>query len=412
MVEGFMKFKLQREQAPSLLGRAGVETFDGKTQSLIKHRERKLCIMKNKLIAIILFAFVTITGNAQITLPPDGNKKASISENIGITKVQMEYSRPAVNGREGQIWGKLVHYGFADLGYGTSKAAPWRAGANENTAIEFSTDVLIEEKPLAKGKYGFFIAMGPEKATLIFSKFNTAWGSFYYDKKDDALRVEVSVKKLEESVERLKYEFNEQTENSAVVSMQWEKVKVPFKVSVDLQNMLIESFRKEVNSGLFYRYWQNLQMAANYCLVNNTNLEEGLSWADRSINSYFGESNFKTLSTYAGLLEKLNRKTEADSVMTKALPMGTSQDLVTYGIGLNHTDRHQEAFDIFKNNYDNNPDDVESHLGMVSGYYYLGDKKKALKYCESAKKQTTDKMYLSYIDGVIADIEAGKDIFK
>ncbi len=368
--------------------------------------------MKNNQIATFLFAICSIGLNGQITLPADGNKKASISENIGITEVKMEYSRPGVKGREGQIWGKLVHYGFVDLGYGTSKAAPWRAGANENTTIEFSTDVSIEDKPLAKGKYGFFIAMDPEKATLVFSKFNTAWGSFYYDEKDDALRVEVPVLQLEESVERLKYEFSDQTENSAIVSMQWEKVKIPFKVSVDLHKIQIESFRREVNSGLFYRYWQNLHTAANYCLVNNINLEEGLSWADRSINTYFGESNFKTLSTYAGLLEKLDRKSEADSIMQKALPLGTSQDLATYGIQLNNRERHQEAFEIFKTNFDKYPDDVESHLGMVSGYYYLGDKKKALKYCESAKKKTTDQMYLSYIDALIADIKAGKDIFK
>lgn len=117
----------------------------------------------------------------------------------------------------------MVHYGFADLHYGTSKAAPWRAGANENTTIEFSSEVLIEGKALPAGKYGFFIAMGAEKATLVFSKFNTAWGSFYYDPKDDVLRVEVPVQKLNESVERLKYEFGEQTENSAVLSLQWEK---------------------------------------------------------------------------------------------------------------------------------------------------------------------------------------------
>ncbi len=368
--------------------------------------------MKNKLIATFLFAFCTIGISAQITLPADGNKKASVSEFIGITEVKVNYSRPGVNGREGQIWGKLVQYGFADLNYGTSKAAPWRAGANENTTIEFSTDVFIEDQPLEKGKYGFFIAMGPEKAILVFSKFNTAWGSFYYDSKDDALRVEVPVMSLDQSVERLKYAFSDQTTKSAIVSMQWEKVKVPFKVSVDLQKIQIESFRKEFNSGMFYRYWQNMQTAANYCLVNNINLEEGLSWADRSINTYFGESNFKTLSTYAGLLEKLNRRMEADSIMKMALPMGTSQDIVTYGIGLNTMERHKEAFDIFKNNYDKNPNDVYAHLGMVSGYFYLGDKKKALNYCESAKKETEDPMFLTYIDNLVNDIKAGKEIFK
>jgi hypothetical protein len=106
------------------------------------------------------------------------NEKDSSVEQIGITDVTVRYSRPAVNGREGKIWGDLVPYGFVDYHYGTSKGAPWRAGANENTTIEFSTDVTIEGKPLAAGKYGFFIAMGPEKATLVFSKDDNAWGSF------------------------------------------------------------------------------------------------------------------------------------------------------------------------------------------------------------------------------------------
>ncbi len=378
-------------------------------RNIVRNKTRGL---KNKSHAILLFAFATLTVNAQITLPPDGNKKATVSEYIGITEVKIAYSRPAVNGREGKIWGQLVPYGFSDFGYGTSKAAPWRAGANENTTFEFSSDVTIEGKPLSKGKYGFFIAMGKEMATLIFSRVNTAWGSFYYDEKDDVLRVDVPLDKLSESVERLKYEFNEQTENSAIVSLQWEKIKIPFTVSVDLHQVQIASFRKEVNSGLFYRYWQNLQTAANYCLVNNINLEEGLGWADRSINSYFGESNFKTLSTYAGLLEKLNRKTEADAIMKRALPMGTSEDLFTYGIGLNNSERHQEAFEIFKSNYDKNPNDVRAHLGMVSGYFYLGDKKEALKFGESAKKTTTNPMYLTFIHSVMDDINAGKDIFN
>ncbi|MEJ7586262.1 MAG: DUF2911 domain-containing protein [Ferruginibacter sp.] len=280
--------------------------------------------MKKKLVASLLCTLILIAVKSQITLPADGNKKASVSENIGITNVKIDYSRPEVKGREGKIWGNLVHYGFADLHYGTSKEAPWRAGANENTTIEFSTEVLIDGKPLPAGKYGFFIAMGAEKATLVFSKFNTAWGSFYYDPKEDALRVDVPVQQLNEMVERLKYEFGEQTENSAVVSLLWEKVKIPFRISVDLQKLQIESFRREFNSGVFYRFWQNMHAAANYCLVNNINLEEGLSWADRSINTYFGEANFLTLSTYAGLLEKFDRKKEADSLMQKALPMATS----------------------------------------------------------------------------------------
>lgn len=98
----------------------------------------------------VLFAVLAISvASAQITQPAaGGNKKASVSERIGITDVRIDYDRPAVKGREGKIWGSVVHYGFADLHYGTSKAAPWRAGANENTIMQFSTDVTIDGQPL------------------------------------------------------------------------------------------------------------------------------------------------------------------------------------------------------------------------------------------------------------------------
>jgi hypothetical protein len=369
--------------------------------------------MKSKIIAVFILAMPLHAAFCQITIPAGGgNKKASVSEWIGITNVKIDYDRPGVKGREGKIWGDLVHYGFADLHYGTSKAAPWRAGANENTTIEFSTEVSVEGKPLPAGKYGFFIAMGPEKAILVFSKYNTAWGSFYYDAKDDALRVEVPVQKLNESVERLKYEFGDQTENSAVVSLQWEKVKIPFTVSVDLPKLQIESFRREFNSGAFHSYWQNMHTAANYCLVNNINLEEGLTWADRSINTYFGETNFKTLSTYAGLLEKLNRKREADSVMQKALPMGKPLDLLIYGNTLNKMQKHQDAYKIFKYNYDKNPKEAYAALGMMMGHYFLGNKKEAIKFGEKGKEVASDPGFKSYFESLIADINAGKEVFK
>ena len=366
----------------------------------------------NRLLFSMLCCITSFFATSQITLPADGNKKASVSENIGITNVKIEYSRPGVKGREGKIWGNIVHYGFADLHYGTSKAAPWRAGANENTTIEFSSDVSIEGKPLEAGKYGFFIAMGPEKATVVFSRFSTAWGSFYYDPKDDALRAEVPVQKMNDSVEWLKYEFEDQTDSTATVALKWEKVRVPFKVAVDLKKIQIESFRKEFNSGMFYRYWQNMQTAANYCLVNNINLEEGLSWAHRSIHTYFGESNFLTLSTYAGLLEKLNRKKEADSILQKALPMGTSLQLLMYGNSLNKQKKHQEAYNIFKMNFDKYPNDDYSYLGMVMGNYFLGNKKEAVRFAEEGIKKSKDPNWRGYFKMLVADINSGKEMFR
>jgi len=117
------------------------------------------------LLASVLFS------NAQLTvLPNGGNKKASVTERIGLTDVTIHYDRPHVNGREGKIWGQLVPVGFVDQGFGSSKAAPWRAGSNENTIIEFSGPVKIEGQDLPAGKYGFFIAYDPGEPTLIFSK--------------------------------------------------------------------------------------------------------------------------------------------------------------------------------------------------------------------------------------------------
>ncbi len=369
--------------------------------------------MKNKLLATTAFLLFVSALNCQITMPtPGGNKKASITEWIGITKVTVDYDRPAVKGREGKIWGGLVHYGFADLNYGTSKAAPWRAGANENTTIEFSTEVFIEDKLLPAGKYGFFIAMGEENATLVFSKFNTAWGSFYYNAKDDALRVEAPVVKTEKSIERLKFEFDNQTETAAELSLQWEFVKIPFTISVDLQKLQIESFRKEFNSGQFYRYWQNMHTAANYCLVNDVNLEEALSWADRSINTYFGEANFLTLSTYAGLLEKFDRNEEADSIMQVALPMATPMQLFQYGRNLVNMRTPEKAMEIFEMNLEKNPQDNYAFLGMVMGHYILENKEEALKYARKGKLSTADPGWKEYFDSLIDGLNEGRKLFK
>ena len=175
--------------------------------------------MYKKLLLPILFLFTCNTLFAQglTTMPDGGNKKASVTERIGITDVTMHYDRPAVKGREGQIWGKLVPYGFTDLGFGTSKAAPWRAGANENTTITFTTNAQVEGKPIAAGTYGFFIAMGETDATIIFSKNAGSWGSFFYDPKEDALRVTVKTVHMNDKTERLKYEFSDEKENSAVL---------------------------------------------------------------------------------------------------------------------------------------------------------------------------------------------------
>ena len=107
--------------------------------------------MRTVLIAI--YICISYHSFSQLTTTASGgNKKALVGERIGLTDVTIHYDRPGVKGREGKIWGGLVPLGFTNLGFGSAKSAPWRAGANENTTITFSTDVKVENHDLPAGE--------------------------------------------------------------------------------------------------------------------------------------------------------------------------------------------------------------------------------------------------------------------
>ncbi|HEX6429498.1 MAG TPA: DUF2911 domain-containing protein [Niastella sp.] len=367
--------------------------------------------MKKILITCLIFTYALVS-YAQLLVPPGGgNKKAMVGERIGITDVTINYDRPAVKGREGKIWGDLVHKGFTDQGFGTSKAAPWRAGANENTTIEFSTPVSIEGQPLPAGKYGFFIAYDSAESTVIFSKNSSSWGSFYYDPKEDALRVKVKPQPIDKSVEWLTFSFTDETNTGSTIALLWEKLKIPFKVETDYNNLQLESFRRELRSEKsFNPGWQSFNQAALFCLQNNVNLEEGLKWADDANNLQFiGEKNFVTLSTKAGFLSKLNRQAEADALMKEALPMGTVQQLHTYGRQLLQQKKSKEAFEVFKMNFDKNPNEFTTTVGMARGYSAVGDYKKALGFAQKALPKA-DNLNKPNLERMIKSLQEGKDI--
>lgn len=370
--------------------------------------------MRKGLTAGVLLAMFYLLSlpqaGAQLTsLPDGGNKKAEISERIGITDVTLHYDRPGVKGREGQIWGKLVPEGFVDQGFGTSKAAPWRAGANENTTIEFSSDVMVEGQPLSAGKYGFFVAYGPEQCTLIFSRNSTSWGSFFYDPKEDALRVTVKPVPIDHEVEWLRYEFLDEKENSATIALQWEKLSIPFHVEVDYVKTQLESFRRELRSNKGFTYNAFVQ-AAQFCAQRNVDLDEGLTWADAAVNPPIGQKNFATLSTKAQLLTALNRRDEADAIMKDALPLATEQEAHVYGRQLVSQKRYKEALDVFKMNYDKHPDDFMTNVGMARGLSANGDYKKALEYMKKAETQAPDKVNKDNIARMMPMLQDGRDI--
>ena len=366
-----------------------------------------------KYLVVFLLLTVTCTSFCQImplTLEPDGgNKKASVAEQIGIVKIAINYSRPGVKGREGKIWNTTVaHYGFADQGHGTSYAAPWRAGANENTTMSFSQPVRIEGKDLAAGTYGFFIALAENESTLIFSKVNNSWGSFYYDSTQDALRVTVKNQPLDKSIEWLKYDFSDETDSSATIAMSWEKRRIPFRVEADTKALQLASFVSEFRTT---RPYYDFMSAADWCVRNNYGLEQALAWMDRAI--YFrimGEKNFRDLSMKANVLMKLNRIADAKKVMEEAIPLGNMTDIHFYGRQLINLNQVDDAFKVFKANYDKHPDEYTTSVGMARAWSAKGNYKQALTFAQAALKQAPDEGSKNNVQAMISKLKESKNI--
>lgn len=367
-----------------------------------------------KKITSFLFAITAVIHlQAQLDLPPSGNNpRAMISEEVGITSITINYSRPDVNKREGKIWGdgNLVTYGFSTQNFITNNnTSPWRAGANECTVIKFEHDVKVEGQPLKAGAYGIFMAMGADNVTVIFSRQTDAWGSFYYKEQDDVLRVNVKPVALDKSVEYLKYEFIDHKEKSCVIAMQWEKLSVPFKVEVDVENIVLARIREELTSRKGFTPALTLQ-AVQYCFNKNINLEEALQWSIWAITGVGGQKTYITLRNLATAYEKLNRIPEADSTMNEALLIATANQYTAYGRQLITQKRADKAMEVFKASEKRYGDMFGVNNGLMSGYSAKGDFKNAVKYAEKAMAQAPNEATKKQIEGLITKLKEGKDI--
>ena len=357
--------------------------------------------------AIVLFLFGH-SSIAQMDLPPSGsNPRATISEEVGITSITIKYSRPDVNKREGKIWGdgNLVTNGFTSLNLNTNKNdMPWRAGANETTTITFGHDVKVEGKDIKAGTYGLYMAVWADKVTLIFSNLYDAWGSFFYDEKKDVLRVDVKPVALDKSVEYLKYEFIEHKEKYCVIALQWEKISIPFKVDVDVDNIVLARMREQVTGQRGFNAF-NLQAAANYFINKNINLEEALAWQQRAALT----KTFSTLNTLATAYTKLNRLKEADSTINEALAFANANQYLNLGRGLIQAKRTDRSLEIFNAAQKKFGDAFTVNAGFMSYYSAKGDFTKALEYANKTLAQAPETAKPT-VNGFIAKLKEGKDI--
>ena len=348
-------------------------------------------------IATLVFAFfaAAIPALAQSALMdvPRDSQHARLLQRIGITDITINYHRPLVKGRK--IWGGIVPYGQV-----------WRAGANENTTIEFTDPVSIEGKPLAKGIYGLHMIPSENEWTIIFSKQAAAWGSFTYNQAEDALRVTVKPQPAEMK-EALAYEVDNVTPDSAVISLRWEKVAVPFNVGVNTHEIVAQSLRNQLR-GLTQYTWDGWDDAANYFIANKYNYEEALKYEDRSIAV---EERFENLMNKSRILEALNRKDEATVARNKALGLANMVQLHGYGRQLQVEGKQDLAFEVFRVNMKKNPEHWTAHNEAARIAVSKGDFNTAVKEMKLASAVAPEQ-FKPALDGITRRLEAKEDINK
>jgi hypothetical protein len=352
-----------------------------------------------------------------LSAPPSGeNQRSTVIQQIGPVTVSIEYSSPHItrNGvdRRGKIWGTLVPYGMTDLGFNNCKSCPWRAGANENTIFTTSNDLVVQGQTLPAGKYGLHMIPGKDSFTVIFSKNTSSWGSFAYDAKEDALRVQTTPAKAAYH-EYLTYEFTDRQQTKATVALAWEELQVPITIEVQNGPAIYAARNRDELRGSVGFDWHNYQQAADNALKNKVALTDALDWATRATDpAVGGDANFNTLMTLSSAQAANGKTAEAAKSQEKAFndPSAKPLDLHLAGRKMLAEGKKEEALKIFQLNAKRFPNQWPTHVGLMRGYAAVGDNAKALSEAKLAVAQAPDEGNKKNLQGIIESLQAGKKI--
>jgi len=368
-------------------------------------------MIKSFLVAAMLMPALV---SAQITTPPGGaNQRCEVAQYMGLVKATIVYNSPDVAGREIYGPGKVVPYGLQNLQFAKSteqNPSPWRAGANENTTITFSHDVQVEGKDLKAGTYGLHMIPGETDWIVIFSNNSTSWGSYNYVPSEDALRVTVQAKPLDEHTEFLTFDFTDRLQNSSTARLKWAKLQVPFKIAVtNGDELYIKKIREEMVSNRGFA-WQNAAQAANFCAQKKMNLDEAYGWVQGFIDRNI--KYFQIYSAKSAVQVAQGKQADADATMKEAinLPDATPGQITGYGRFLIRNKREKDAMPVFDLAMKRFPGNVTALMGMASGWSAQKDSKKALKYAQDALKLETNASSKTNIEDAIKKLEKGEAI--
>ncbi len=337
---------------------------------------------------ILLVALCSFDAFAQQLSVPEASPAAAVEQTVGITQLRVSYHRAAVAGRK--VWGELVPYGEI-----------WRAGANENTTLTFSTPVKIGTKTLAAGTYGLHMLPTENAWTVIISNQSAAWGSYGYDVREDAVRVGVTPALVDAVEERLSFHFDDVNETGATLVMRWEKMKIVLPILIDTPAVVMANMKKELRGAAQFRP-EAWEQAAHYFATHGGSLEEAARMADRSLSA---KETFKNVSTRALIAEKKGDAKLAATLRTKADSLATEADFNALGYELLFAKKHDEAINVFLKNTQTWPTSWNAFDSLAEAYLIKGDKLAAAASYRKALSLVKDPGNKKRLEQTIARIE-------
>ena len=198
---------------------------------------------------------------------PAPSPSASLKQRVGLTDIEINYSRPGVKGR--QVFGGLVQYGQV-----------WRTGANSATKIKFSTPVKLNGTEVAAGNYELFTIPNPTEWTVIIHKDSSDWGSYAYDAKNDVARIKATPIVTPAPVETFAIGISDVRDESATLYLTWENVRVPVKIEVDVKAVLVPQIEAAMASNAEKKPYAQ---AAMFYLEHGLDLTKAAAWIDAAI---------------------------------------------------------------------------------------------------------------------------------
>lgn len=327
-------------------------------------------------ILIILFAGVWLAAYTQpspLNLPEE-SQEVILQQRLGLSDINIRYHSPLTNNRK--IFGGLVPYNTV-----------WRAGANENTIISFSHDVLVENNLLKAGTYGLHMIPTEKEWVIIFSTDNGAWGSYYYRASADALRIN-SLPANAPMQNWLSYSFINPLPNQVTIQLRWEKTSIQFQVVVkDAEQLVFENIQRQLTTRNGF-FWEGYAEAAQYCLANNHHLPEAMEWINKSIAL---KTTYKNLSVKSRLYKKLNQPDSAAyagklafAQLMNELSIASENEVNNAGYSYAQAGLVTEALQIFKMNVQKYPASWNALDSYAETLLANGNKKDAAKYYQLA----------------------------